>query len=144
MVERDLLELYNNLIKVKLDVPVGVTYSKRNRCLVFTQYGWRMDVSVLSYYCNDLYKIKRTVLLPEDMKELLDTLKALVSSKQLGNDKVLISPIKYGMEIYRANAMNLSLGPVKLGTLKFVSSNWWLFRLVARYKYKDIIGDIEK
>jgi hypothetical protein len=39
MIERDLLEFYNNLINVDVNLPVGVTYSIQNRCLVFTQYS---------------------------------------------------------------------------------------------------------
>lgn len=144
MIERDLLEFYNNLINAKVNIPIGVTYSKSNRCLVFTQYGWRMDVSILNYYCKDLVKIKRTVLLPEDTKELLDTIKLLINSLQLGQDRILISPIKYGLEIYRANPMNLSIGPIKLGRLKFITSNRWLFRKIVNYTYKDIIGDITR
>lgn len=144
MIGRDLLEFYNNLINVKVDLPVGVMYSKINKCLVFTQYSWRMDVSVLNYYCSDLVKIKRTILLPEDLRDLLDNLKLIINSPNINQDRVLISPIKYGMEIYRANPMNLSLGPIKLGELKFVSSNNWLFRKIVNLMYKDIIGDIDK
>lgn len=144
MIERDLLEFYNNLINVNVELPVGVMYSKPNRCLVFTQYSWRMDVGMLNYYCKDLVKIKRTALLPEDTKRLLDTLKSLINSTKLGQDRVLISPTKYGMEIYRANPMIMDIGPVKLGELKFVSSNNWLFRLLVNWKHKSIIGDIKK
>lgn len=144
MIDRDLLELYNNLINVKVDIPVGVMYSRLNKCLVFTQYSWRMDVGILNYYCKDLINLRRTVLSPEDTRNLLDTLKSLITSAQLGKDRILISPIKYGMEIYRANPMNLGLGPIKLGTLRFVTSNSWLFRKVVNFKYKNIIGDIER
>ena len=82
--------------------------------------------------------------MPEDTRNLLDTLRSLITSTQLGKDRILISPIKYGMEIYRANPMNLGLGPIKLGTLRFVTSNSWLFRKIVNFKYKNIIGDIEK
>lgn len=144
MLERDLLEFYNNLINVNVDLPIGVFYSRANRCLVFTQYNWRMDVGMLNYYCKDLVKIKRTALLPEDTKELLDTLRSLINSTKLGEDRVLITPTKYGMEIYRANPMIMDIGPVKLGELKFISSNGWLFRRIVNWRYKSIIGDINR
>lgn len=144
MIERDLLGFYNNLINVDVNLPIGVMYSKANRCLVFTQYNWRMDVGILNYYCKDLVKIKRTALLPEDTKYLLDTLKSLISSAKLNQDRILVSPTRYGMDIYRANPMNLDVGPIKLGELKFISSNNWLFRLIVNIKYKNIIGDIKR
>lgn len=140
----DLLGFYNNLILARMDIPIGVTYSKANRCLVFTQYSWRMDVGVLNYYCKDLRKIKRTVLLPEDTKDLLDSIKALLESNQLNKDRILISPIKYGLEIYRANPSNMNLGPLRLATLRFVSSNRWLFRKIVNFKYRELIGEIER
>lgn len=144
MIARDLLELYNNLIHVKVDIPVGVTYSKRNRCLVFTQYGWRMDTSVLNYYCKDLVKIKRTVLMPNDLKTLLDTMKSVIESGNLKNDRILVSPIKYGFEIYKSNPYNLTLGPIRLGSFKFVSNNGWIYRMVVNRLYGEVIGDIKK
>jgi hypothetical protein len=144
MIERDLLEFYNNLINVDVNLPVGVTYSIQNRCLVFTQYSWRMDVGCLNYYCKDLVKIKRTVLLPEDTKDLLDSLKTLIESSKLNQDRILVSPIKYGLEIYRANPMNLSLGPIRISRLRFITSNKWLFRKIVNFKYKNIIGDIKR
>lgn len=144
MLREDLLGFYNGLIQARLDIPIGVMYSRANRCLVFTQYSWRMDVGVLNYYCEDLRKIKRTILLPEDTKDLLDSIKALIDSNQLNKDRLLISPIKYGLEIYRANPNNMNLGPLKLATLRFVSSNGWLFRKIVNIKYSEIIGNIEK
>lgn len=144
MLSKDLLEFYNSLITADVNVPIGVTYSRQNRCLVFSQYSWRMDSSMLNYYCSNLNRIKNTVLLPEDTKELLDTLKSLVSSGQLVGDRVLVSPTEYGMDIYKANPMNLSLGPIKLGSIKLVSSNNWLFRMIVRFRFRDIIGDIRK
>lgn len=144
MIERDLLEFYNNLINVDVNLPIGVTYSIQNRCLVFTQYSWRMDVGCLNYYCKDLVKIKRTVLLPEDTKDLLDSLKTLIESSKLNQDRILVSPIKYGLEIYRANPMNLSLGPIRISRLRFITSNKWLFRKIVNFKYKNIIGDIKR
>lgn len=144
MLSEDLLGLYNSLISADVNVPIGVTYSRQNRCLVFSQYSWRMDSSVLNYYCSNLTEIKNTVLLPEDTKELLDTLKLLVESGQLLNGRILISPTRYGMDIYKANPMNLSLGPIKLGSIKLVTSNNWLFRLIVRLRFKEIIGDIKK
>lgn len=144
MLSEDLLGLYNSLISADVNVPIGVTYSRQNRCLVFSQYSWRMDSSVLNYYCSNLTEIKNTVLLPEDTKELLDTLKSLVESGQLLNGRILISPTRYGMDIYKSNPMNLSLGPIKLGSIKLVTSNNWLFRLIVRLRFKEIIGDIKK
>lgn len=144
MIKADLLELYNNLINVKVDLPVGVMYSKPNRCVVFTQYSWRMDVSMLNYYCSDLVKIKRTILLPEDLRKLLDNLKLLINSPMITKDKVLVSPTKYGFNVYRTNPNNLSLGPIKLGEIKLISSNNWLFRKIVNIRYKDIIGDITR
>lgn len=144
MISKDLLEFYNALISADINVPIGVTYSMQNRCLVFSQYSWRMDSSILNYYCSNLTEIKNTVLLPEDTKELLDTLKSLLTSGQLTGDRVLVSPTKYGMDIYKTNIMNTSLGPIKLGSIKLVSSNNWLFRQLVKFKFKNIIGDIKR
>lgn len=144
MIERDIIGFYNSFINIDPSIPVGVCYSKPNKCLVFTQYNFRMDVGILNYYCKNLINIKNTALLPDDIKELLDSLKDLINSGQLSQDRILISPTKYGFEVYRANKMNTGIGPIKLASVKFVTSNGWLFRKIVNWRYKNIIGDIVK
>lgn len=141
MLEGDIRSFYNSLTNLDPELPIGVSYSKPNRCLVFIQYNYRVDIGVMNYYCKDLVNIKKTALLPSDFKKMMDSLKKLVNSGQLKDDKILVSPIEYGFEIYRTNPMNTIIGPIRLAKVEVISSNNWLFRKIVNYRYKNIIGE---
>lgn len=143
MMDGDITSFYNSLTNLDPTIPVGVSYSKPNKCLVFMQYSFRIDISIMNYYCSDLINIRKTVLLPKDFTELMDSLKALISSGHLRdtNGRVLISPVKYGFEVYRTNPMNTGIGPIKVSSIRLITSNGWLFRKIVNYRYKNIIGE---
>lgn len=141
MLETDIREFYNSLVNFNPEVPIGISYSRPNRCLVFIQYSHRVDVGILNYYCKDLMDVKKTVLLPNDFKKMMDTLKLMIESGNLKESRVLISPIKYGFEIYRTNPVYHVVGPMKLATVEVISSNNWLFRKIVNLRYKKIIGE---
>lgn len=141
MLETDIREFYNSLVNFDPELPIGVSYSRPNRCLVFIQYSHRVDVSILNYYCKDLIDIKKTALLPGDFKKMMDALKLLIESGKLKESRVLISPIKYGFEVYRTNPVYHVIGPMLLDKIEVISSNNWLFRLIVNTRYKKIIGE---
>lgn len=117
--------------------PIRVRYLEDYKCLSFTQANHRASFPQLNSYCFDLFKIKETFLLAVDYNRMMRTLKILLESGDLLNDRILISPEKYGFTIYKSTMM-MDLGPLEVCSIKLITSNNWLFRLISKKKFKAI------
>lgn len=134
----ELLEFYNNLTMFSYDKPIGVTFDKSGKVLRFRQLSSTANIIRMNYYCKSLYKIKNSVLLPSDFKELMDKLRILIESGILNDDGVLVSPEKYGFSIWKTN-LNHWIGPQLVTRIKLISSNWILFKWIANLRFGRII-----
>ena len=65
----------------------------------------------------------------------------IIGSGKLIEERVLVSPEPYGFEIYKTDSKTteFSKGPQLLCSCRFVSDNSWLFRIMTRIKYKNLI-----
>lgn len=129
----------NTLLAPKL-LPVKVGYSESSNSLTFEQQGLKVSLPVLNYFCKNLKSLKETYLLPEDYDILMDTLSRVIESGVLIHDRVCVSPIKYGFEIYETknNTQLLKDGPQLIGRFEFVSGNSWIFKKLIKLKYERI------
>jgi len=140
----DLLDIYNNLVtfskdtlNTKFPTPIVVWYDKDARQVVFEQKSKTVRLNVLTYYCLDLEGIqKRTYLLPVDYDYLMSTLKDLINSGVLRNDRVCLSPENYGFDIFGVDRNEFWKGPGILGKIRFVSGKSWLFKKIVKHRFK--------
>jgi hypothetical protein len=139
----DLIEIYNNLIVFNKDtlvnsnpLPITVKFEKESNSLLFEQLGNSVRIGLPVYYSLGLDSIKLTYLLPKDYDYLMYNLSSLISSGRLLDDRICLSPENYGFDVYGVNLKEFWKGPEVLGTVRFVSSNSWLFRFITKRKYK--------
>lgn len=148
VLQNDLVEIYNNLTifsKVTLDPknpkPIKVCYKEdEGYQVVFEQEGTSVRLGRLIYYClglEDLGKI--TYLLPEDYDYLMSTLQSLIASGELIKERTALSPENYGFDIYGVDLKQFGKGPTILGQVRFVSGTSWLFKLITKYKYRNVL-----
>lgn len=144
----DLLQIYNALVVFSkstlndvIPTPIVVTYQEEHNALVFKQKGKEVMLQVLNYYCGYLKNIKKTYLMPKDYDILMGNLSDIIGSGKLLEDRVLVSPEPYGFEIYMTDSRTTEFkkGPVLLSTCRFVTDNSWFFRMITKYRYKNIL-----
>ena len=144
MIQDDLIELYNNLLVFNKNTivtdnpaPIKVSFSKESNSLIFEQKGISIHTSLSIYYSLGLNEIKKpTYLLPRDYDYLMQSLSGVISSGKLLEDKLCISPENYGFDIYLVDFREFWKGPDKIGTIRFVSGNSWIFRQIVKFKFK--------
>lgn len=144
MIQDDLIELYNNLLAFNKNTivtdhptPIKVSFDKGSNSLVFEQKGVSVRTALPIYYSLGLNEIKKaTYLLPRDYDYLMQSLSGVIGSGKLLEDKLCISPENYGFDIYLVDFREFWKGPDKIGTIRFVSGNSWVFRMIVKFKYK--------
>ena len=144
--QNDLLEIYNNLVEfskttVLTDrpIPITVKYEKDGvgSPLLLEQKGISVRLRLPIYYCLGLDSIKKpTYLLPDDYNYLMNTLQSMIADDRILDERTCLSPENYGFDIYAVDLREFSKGPDRIGSVRFVSGNSWLFRLFTRWKYK--------
>lgn len=140
----DLIEIYNNLLifnkntlLVDRPVPITVKFEKENNSLYFEQKGNSVRLSLPIYYSLGLNTItKPTYLLPNDYDYLMQSLSTVISSGKLLDDRICLSPENYGFDIYEVDMKEFWKGPDILGSIRFISGNSWVFRLITKFKFK--------
>lgn len=135
--QQDLLGFYNEMTKFSDEYPIRVKWEIDYRCLRFSQGNRIVNFHVLNSYCLRLHNIKETFLLSDDFNDMMSDLKSVIESGTLLEDRVLISPQKYGFKIYKPTQM-VDLGPLEVCEIKVITSNSWLFRKLALRKFKLI------
>lgn len=142
----DILLIYNSLTDFSettllspIKLPIKVKYSESLNSLTFEQRGRKVSIPVLNYYCKNL-KFLDTYLISEDYDYLMGTLSRIIESGVLLHDRVCLSPINYGFEIYDTNSYTQyqKEGPQLIGEVKFISKNSWLFKKLTKLKYERI------
>ena len=143
----DILVIYNSLTDFSETtllsperLPIVVRFSESLNSLTFEQKGRKISIPVLNYYCKNLKFLKNTYLLPDDYDYLMGTLSRIIESGVLLHDRVCLSPIRYGFEVYDTNSRTqyLKEGPQLIGRVVFASGNSWLFRKLIHLKYERI------
>ena len=144
--QNDLLEIYNNLVEfskttVLTDrpIPITVKYEKDGvgSPLLLEQKGISVRLRLPIYYCLGLDSIKKpTYLLPDDYNYLMNTLQSMIADDRILDERTCLSPENYGFDIYAVDLREFSKGPDRIGSVRFVSGNSWLFRLFTKWKYK--------
>ncbi|MBR2246908.1 MAG: hypothetical protein IJ880_07795 [Bacilli bacterium] len=144
--QNDLLEIYNNLVEfskttVLTDrpIPITVKYEKDGvgSPLLLEQKGISVRLRLPIYYCLVLDSIKKpTYLLPDDYNYLMNTLQSMIADDRILDEWTCLSPENYGFDIYAVDLREFSKGPDRIGSVRFVSGNSWLFRLFTKWKYK--------
>jgi hypothetical protein len=146
VVQEDLLEIYNNLTEfskttVQADnpVPIRVRFEKDSigSPLVFEQKGITVRLRIPIYYCLGLEDLEKpTYLLPKDYDELMHNLQKVIYDSRILEDRTSLSPENYGFDIYSIDTKEFNKGPEVIGSIRFISGNSWIFKLITKWKYK--------
>ena len=144
MIQDDLIEIYNSLLAFNKNTivtdnptPIKVSFNKDSNSLVFEQKGVSVRTALPIYYSLGFSDIKKpTYLLPRDYDYLMQSLSGVIGSGKLLEEKVCISPENYGFDIYLVDLREFWKGPDKIGTIRFVSGNSWIFRQIVKFKFK--------
>ena len=102
------------------------------------QRGIIVNIPLLNHYCFKLNKIKKTILLPKDFDSIMGQMKKLIESGIANYDRLLISPEDYGFRVFR-RVSSLNYEPIEIADIQIVTSNWWLFRLIIKFKYRKYL-----
>lgn len=145
--QEDMIEFYNSLVafsKTTVDTnvpsPINVRYEKDSRMVVFEQKGISVRSNIPIYYSLGLEDIEKpTYLLPEDYNYLMSTLRDLINSGKLLEDRTTLSPENYGFDIYSVNIRELWKGPGVIGSIRFISGISWWFKFKTKRKYKNVL-----
>lgn len=145
--QEDLIELYNCLVSfskttvdTNLPAPIKVYFEKDSRMVVFEQGGVSVRSNIPIYYCLGLEDLEKpTYLLPEDYDYLMFTLRDLVSSGKLLEERTTLSPEDYGFDIYSVNIRELWKGPGIVGRIRIVSGISWWFKFKTKRKYRNVL-----
>lgn len=140
----DLIEIYNNLVMFNKETllsdnptPITVKFDKDSNSIEFSQKGQTVRMGLPIYYSLGLSDIKTpTYLLPDDYDYLMESLGSLIASGKLLEDRVSLSPENYGFDVYAINMREFWKGPEIIGSVRFISGNSWIFRLITKLKYK--------
>lgn len=140
--QEDLISIYNSLTEfgnntLNGGLPLRVTYDSESKVLVFSQQAKTLFMVIPNYYSKSLLDIKDSFLLPEDYEYVMASLRDMINSGKLLEDRTTLSPEDYGFSIYSINPLKPELGPQLLGRIRFITSNnpiwiWWM-----RRKYKN-------
>lgn len=141
--QNDLLEIYNSLVLFSDDIikndrpgPISVWFEKDARLLTFEYKGKSARLPLPNYYSLALEELEKpTYLLPNDYDLLMYNLQKLINSGKLIEDRTCLSPENYGFDVYAVNLREAWKGPDLIGSVRFVSGNSWLFKLITKIKY---------
>lgn len=145
--QEDIIDIYNTLADFSKDtllapvqLPIRVGYSESLNSLTFEQRGRKVSIPVLNYYCKNLKLIKETYLIPADYDLLMGSLTRIIDSGSLLNDRVCISPVKYGFEVFETKPtfQLVKEGPQMIGKVRFISGNSWLFKKLIKLRYERV------
>lgn len=136
--QEDILEIYNSLTILDETLPVVVSYNKDLKSVYMKQRGIIVNIPLLNHYCFKLNKIKKTILLPKDFDSIMGQMKKLIESGITNYDRILISPEDYGFRVFR-RVSSLNYEPIEVADIQIVTSNWWLFRLIIKFKYRKYL-----
>lgn len=145
--QQDLIEFYNSLvtfskttIQSNIPCPITVRYEVDSRMMVFEQRGQSVRTNIPVYYSLALEDLEKpTYLLPDDYDYLMSTLKDLIDSGELLEDRTTLSPEDYGFDIYAVNYREMWKGPGIIGSIRFVSGVSWWFKYKTKRKYKNVL-----
>ena len=147
--QEDLIEIYNTLVmfsdttvNTNIPSPIVVRYERDSRMLVFEQRGLSARTNLPIYYCLGLEDLEEsTYLLPEDYDYIMSSLRDLINSGRLLEDRTTLSPENYGFDIYAVNTYTSELwkGPGIIGRIRFVSGTSWWFKFKTKRKYKNVL-----
>ena len=136
----DILGVYNSLTEfsdgtLTNGLPIKVKYDESFNALSFEQRGKKVMIQSLNYYCENL-KFLDTYMLPVEYNNLMQSLANLIGSGIMIRDRIMISPKKYGFDLYETDGMNLKEGPQRIASIELVYWNSWVFRKYVELIYK--------
>lgn len=136
----DILGVYNSLTEfsdgtLTNGLPLKVKYDESFNALSFEQRGKKVMIQSLNYYCENL-KFLDTYMLPVEYNNLMQSLANLIGSGIMIRDRIMISPKKYGFDLYETDGMNLKEGPQRIASIELVYWNSWVFRKYVELIYK--------
>ena len=146
-IQEDILLIYNSLtdfsrntLLAPTQLPIKIDYSESLNSLTFEQQGLKVSIPVLNFYCKNLKFLHTTYLTPRGYDSLMDSLSRIIDSGVLLHDRVCLSPIRYGFEIYDTNSHTQyqKEGPQLIGRVEFVSGNSWIFKKLTKLRYERI------
>lgn len=144
--QEDLKEIYNNLtefskttVQSENPKPIKVWYDKGSlgSPLVFEQGGITVRLRLPIYYCLGLESlIKPSYLLPWDYDYLMGNLLKVINDSRSLDERTCLGPENYGFDIYAINPTEFNKGLDRIGTVRFVSGNSWIFKLYVRLRWR--------
>lgn len=139
----DLLETYNALTSFSKSnnptEPIKVRLDKNaiGSPLVLEYKGTTVRLRIPWYYCLGLeYLEKPSYLLPKDYVRLMSSLRSLIMSPLIIEDRTCLSPENYGFDVYAIDPKEFNKGLGLIGSIRFVSGNSWIFKLLVKWRYK--------
>lgn len=145
--QNDLLEIYNNLTSFSNSTlqrtdpkPITVWLDKEaiNCPLVFSQENKEVRLRLPIYYCLGLEDLanKKSYLLPNDYDYLMKSLASMISDSKVLEDRTCLSPENFGFDIYATDQSKFREGVERIGGVRFITGNSWIFRMYVKWKYK--------
>ena len=136
----DILGVYNSLTEFSNNTlingyPIKVKYEESFNAVSFEQLGKKVIVQSLNYYCESL-KFLDTYILPREYDILMQSLANLIGSGVMIRERIMVSPRKYGFDLYETDMSNLKDGPQRVASIELVFWNSWLFRKYVEFIYK--------
>ena len=136
----DIIGVYNSLAEFSDNtltngLPIRVKYEESFNAVSFEQRGKKVMVQSLNYYCENL-KFLDTYIMPVEYDGLMQSLASLIGSGIMIRERVMVSPKKYGFDLYETDGMNLKEGPQRIASIELVYWNSWLFRKYVELIYK--------
>lgn len=139
----DLIETYNALTVFSnskvLSKPIKVWIDRKGvgSPLVLENEGITVRLRFPIYYCLGLEELEKpSYLLPKDYTRLMDSLQSIIMNPIMLEDRICLSPENYGFDIYAIDMKQFDKGLGLVGSVRFVSGNSWLFKLIVKWKYK--------
>ena len=139
----DLIETFNALTSFSKSTnptgPIKVWLDKKGvgLPLVLEYKGTTVRLRLPIYYCLGLEDLEKpTYLLPNDYYNMMSTLQSLIMNPQIIEERTCLSPENYGFDVYSINPKQFDKGLERIGKVRFISGNSWLFKLIVKWKYK--------
>lgn len=139
----DLIETYNALTSFSKSTvpsePIKVRLDREGvgSPLVFELKGTTVRLRFPIYYCLGLEDLEKpTYLLPKDYVKMMDSLQNLIMNPLIIEERTCLSPENYGFDIYAIDPKQFNKGLGVIGSVRFISGNSWLFKLLVKWKYK--------
>lgn len=139
----DLIETYNALTAFSKSAmpsePIKVRIDREGigSPLVFESKGTTVRLRFPIYYCLGLEDLEKpTYLLPKDYVVMMNSLQNLIMNPLIIEERTCLSPENYGFDVYAIDIKQFNKGLSMIGSVRFVSGNSWLFKLIVKWKYK--------